>query len=167
METLYFSRLNPSAVLPAKRAEDAGYDIYLCLDEEVVRLAPHETRALPTGIASACSPGYYFQIFERGSSGTRGIGQRCGVIDSGYRGEWFIPITNHNPLPLYIAKAGAREELEAEAAAGACVFYPAEKAIAQMVLLPVPETEVHELSYEALRALSSERGAGCLGSSRK
>lgn len=167
METIYFSKLRPSAILPSKRAEDAGYDIYLCLEEDAVCLAPHETRALPSGIASACSPDYYFQIFERGSSGTKGIGQRCGVIDSGYRGEWFIPVTNHNPLPLYIASARARETLIAEEAKGACLVYPAERAIAQMVLLPVPKTEVRELSYEALCALTSERGTGKLGSSNK
>ena len=62
METLYFSRLRPGAVLPSKRREDAGYDIYLCLEEDPVCLEPHETRALPAGIASACDPGYYFQI---------------------------------------------------------------------------------------------------------
>ena len=36
METLYFSRLRPGAVLPSKRREDAGYDIYLCLEEDPV-----------------------------------------------------------------------------------------------------------------------------------
>lgn len=163
METLYFAKLRPGATLPSKRAEDAGYDIYLCLEENFIRLAPHETRALPTGIASACSPAYYFQIFERGSSGTKGIGQRCGVIDSGYRGEWFIPITNHNPLPLFIARERARESLPKED----CILYPAEKAIAQMVLLPVPQTEVRELAYQDLCALASDRGSGCLGSSEK
>lgn len=167
MEVLFFAKLRPDAVLPSKREEDAGYDIYVCLDGDAVRLDPHETRALPAGIAGACPPDYYFQLFERGSSGTRGIGQRCGVIDSGYRGEWFIPVTNHNALPLYIAKSAARERLAAEAEAGACLLYPAEKAIAQMVLLPVPKTEVRELSYEALCAMASERGAGKLGSSEK
>lgn len=167
METIYFAKLRPNATLPSKREEDAGYDIYICLEEDSLRLDPHETRALAAGIASACSPDYYFQIFERGSSGTKGIGQRCGVIDSGYRGEWFIPVTNHNALPLYIATAAARESLAAEEAAGACLLYPAEKAIAQMVLLPVPKTEVRELSYQELSALPSQRGAGRLGSSRK
>ena len=167
METIYFSKLRPDAILPTKRDEDAGYDIYICPDEEAICLNPHETRALPAGIASACSPDYYFQIFERGSSGTKGIGQRCGVIDSGYRGEWFIPVTNHNPLPLYIAKAPARESLANDEAAGLCLLYPAEKAIAQMVLLPVPKTDVQELSYQALCNLKSERGTGKLGSSEK
>ena len=167
METLFFSKTRPGAILPSKREEDAGYDIYLCLERDMVCLEPHETKALPTGIASACSPGYYFQIFERGSSGTKGIGQRCGVIDSGYRGEWFIPITNHNPVPLYIANPEARARLAAEAEAGICILYPAEKAIAQMVLLPVPQTEVIELSYEELCARQSARGTGKLGSSKK
>ncbi len=167
METIYFAKLRPQAILPSKRLEDAGYDIYLCTGEEAIRLEPHETQALPAGIASACGPDYYFQIFERGSSGTKGIGQRCGVIDSGYRGEWFIPVTNHNPIPLYIAGPAARESLAAEEAAGLCLLYPAEKAIAQMVLLPVPKTRVQELPYDALCALASERGAGKLGSSEK
>ena len=167
METLYFSRLRPGAVLPSKRREDAGYDIYLCLEEDPVCLEPHETRALPAGIASACDPGYYFQSQERGSSGTRGIGQRCGVIDSGYRGEWFIPVTNHNPVPLYIAGPQARAQLAQEEAAGLCILYPAEKAIAQMVLLPVPETQVQEVPYDALQAMESQRGMGKLGSSEK
>lgn len=167
METLYFAKLRPQAILPSKREEDAGYDIYACLEGDALRLDPHETRPLPTGIASACSPDYYFQIFERGSSGSKGIGQRCGVIDSGYRGEWFIPITNHNSLPLYIAGPAAREQLAFEAEAGLCVLYPAEKAIAQMVLLPVPKTEIREVPYEDLCAMASERGTGRLGSSNK
>lgn len=167
MENLYFSKLRPGAILPSKREEDAGYDIYLCLEGETVCLEPHETRALPTGIASACSPAYYFQIRERGSTGTKGIGQRCGVIDSGYRGEWFIPITNHNPVPLYIADAAQRKLLAAEAEAGLCILYPAEKAIAQMVLLPVPKTQIQEIPYEQLCAMVSERGQGSLGSSKK
>ena len=64
MQTLYFAKLRPDAILPAKREEDAGYDIYICLDEDFLCLAPHETRALPAGIASACAPDYYFQIFK-------------------------------------------------------------------------------------------------------
>ena len=86
MVKLWFAKVRPDGIIPSKRDEDAGYDIFLAFDGEYIRLEPHETKLLPTGIASAFEPGYYFQIQERGSTGSRGIGKRCGVIDSGYRG---------------------------------------------------------------------------------
>ena len=33
-EKLYFAKLRPEAVIPSKRDEDAGYDIYACFDED-------------------------------------------------------------------------------------------------------------------------------------
>ncbi len=158
---LYFSLLRDGAVLPSKRPEDAGYDIYACFEEPYLRIASLETVKIPTGIASACPPGNYFQIFERGSTGTRGIARRCGVIDSGYRGEWFLPMTNVNALPLYIAKPDAAIPEE-----GAIVFRTS-SAVAQAVVLPVPETEVEAVPYAELQAMASQRGTGSLGSSGK
>lgn len=165
--TIFFARLKESAKIPCKRSEDAGYDIYACLDEDYLKLEPHETRALPTGIASACSPDYYFHLAERGSTGTKGIGQRCGIIDSGYRGEWFVPLTNHGTLPLYFVKPERAEALKQSVGETAAVFYTCDKAICQALLLPVPRTCVQELSYDELCAIDSERKTGSLGSSSK
>ena len=164
---IFFAKTKEGAKLPSKRPEDAGYDVYVLLDGEVLGLAPHETALLPTGIASACPPDYFFRIAERGSTGTKGIGQRCGVIDSGYRGEWFIPVTNHNELPLYFVRPDAAEKLTESLAGEAAVVYKTDKAVCQALLLPVPKTSVRELSYDELCAIASERGAGKLGSSRK
>ena len=47
------------------------------------------------------------------------------------------------------------------------MIYPYSKAIAQALVVPVPEVEVEELSYEDLQAIPSERGLGALGSSGK
>ena len=47
------------------------------------------------------------------------------------------------------------------------VLYPVSKAICQAVLLPVPRTEVVELSPDEIRAMESQRGEGELGSSGK
>ena len=66
MVKLWFAKVRPDGVIPSKRDEDAGYDIFLDFDGEYIRLEPHETKLLPTGIASAFEPGYYFQIQERG-----------------------------------------------------------------------------------------------------
>ena len=169
METvkIFFARLRPGATLPSKRAEDAGYDVYACLEEDWLELGPLETRPVPTGIASAFSADWYFHIGERGSTGARGISKRAGVIDSGYRGEWFILLTNLNDAPLYFVKPEAEARLREKLGGRPAVVYPTSKAICQAMLLPVPRTEIEELSPEALAAIGSERGAGSLGSSNK
>ena len=162
-EKLYFAKLRPEAVIPSKRDEDAGYDIYACFDEDYLLLVPLETRRIPTGLMSAFSPDYYLQLQERGSTGTKGISQRCGVIDSGFRNEWFIPLTNLNTKPLALVKPGKEHLLDGQDV----VLYSVSKAICQAVLLPVPRTEVVELSPDEIRAMESQRGEGELGSSGK
>lgn len=46
-------------------------------------------------------------------------------------------------------------------------IYPYEKAIAQLLLVPVPTADVEEYTYEELKEIPSKRGMGALGSSRK
>ncbi len=164
---IYFTRLREGAVIPCKRDEDAGYDVYACLAEDWLEIPPRETRPVPTGIASAFPADWYFHIGERGSTGVRGISKRAGVIDSGFRGEWFILLTNLNDAPLFFVKPEAEARLRAALGGREAVLYPTSKAIAQAMLLPVPKTEIEEISPEALAAMGSERGAGSLGSSNK
>ena len=105
----------------------------------------------------------------------RGIGptymdkyERCGVIDSGYRGEWFVPMTNLNTVPLYFAKESAGEYLEGLKERGERFnVYYITKAVCQAVLLPVPETEITEIPYDELMEMKSLRMTGSLGSSGK
>jgi len=158
---IYFSKVKGEAIIPSKRAEDGAFDIYACFDEDYLLLEPHETKVVPTGIASAFSEDYVAIIKERGSTGTKGMGQRCGVIDSGYRGQWFIPITNHNQQALVIAKEHVAKQFEQE------IVYPYEKAIAQCLMVVVPKLEICEIDHEELLEFESERGAGMLGSSGK
>lgn len=127
--------------------------------------APHETRMVPTGLVSAFDKSYQVFIKERGSTGTKGIGQRAGVIDSGYRGEWLIPVTNHNDKPLLITKEtrpSAIDVLEDD-----YIVYPFSKAICQAAVVPVPPVRVEEVSVDEIRSIGSERGEGRLGSSGK
>ena len=97
MMHLYWAKVRPHAVIPTKRIEDAGYDLYPCFDEDFLEIGPWETKLVPLGVASAFDSNYVMILKERGSTGTRGIAQRCGVIDSGYRGEYMAPVTNLNP----------------------------------------------------------------------
>ena len=96
IDTIKFAKLYNNVIIPSKRDEDAGYDIYAYFKEDYIIIPPHETKMIPTGLISAFDKKYVGELKERGSTGTKGIGQRCGVIDSGYRNEWLVPITNHN-----------------------------------------------------------------------
>lgn len=164
--TVKFAKTKPTAIIPTKRDEDAGYDIYANFDEDYMRIPPHETVMIPTGIACACDIDYCLIIKERGSTGTKGMAQRCGVIDSGYRGEILVPITNTTNKAIYIKKKDKTiptlnniSEYYTE--------YPYEKAIAQLLVIPVPTVDVEEYTYEELKAIPSTRGVGKLGSSGK
>ena len=160
-QSIYFAKVKSEAIIPSKRVEDGAFDIYACFEEDYMKIESHQTVLVPTGIASAFSSDYVAIIKERGSTGSKGIGQRCGVIDSGYRGEWFIALTNHNPTPLVIAKESVKNQFEG------WVVYPYEKAICQCMMVEVPKLQIEEMSYEQLLKIESERGTGALGSSGK
>ena len=166
--TVKFAKVRPTAKIPTKRVEDAGYDIYADFEEPFILINPHETVMIPTGIASACDTDYCFVLKERGSTGTKGIAQRCGIIDSGYRDEWFVPITNTTDDYIMIAKSDdVNADVFGSLPMKKIIRYPYEKAICQALIIPVPNTMVEEITYDELKAISSDRGMGALGSSGK
>lgn len=165
-----FAKLRPDAIIPTKRYEDMGFDIYACFDEDYFLIPPHNTRLVPTGIASVIEQGFGIVLKERGSTGSKGIALRCGVIDSGYRGEWFVGITNTTDQMLIISKNPDKNDARHEVLGfedHKSIVYPYEKAIAQAVVLPVPECHVSEITHEELQQFGSERGDGALGASGK
>ena len=166
--TVKFAKVRPTAKIPTKRVEDAGYDIYADFEEPFILINPHETVMIPTGIASACDADYCFVLKERGSTGTKGIAQRCGIIDSGYRDEWFVPITNTTDDYIMIAKSDdVNADVFGSIPMKKIIRYPYEKAICQALVVPVPTVDVEEYTYEELLAIPSSRGTGALGSSGK
>lgn len=120
MDTIKFAKVRENAIIPSKNIENAGYDIYGIFEgnEDENRIVkPHTTKLIPTGIACALPSKYYFQVEERGSTGSKGIKKSAGVIDSGYRGEIFIAITNSTDNYLVFGDkdsyiADARAELQ-------------------------------------------------------
>lgn len=162
-KTLYFAAMNPTAKIPTKTEENAGYDIYANFSEEEFEIKPHATGLVPTGIASAMSSEWYLQVEERGSTGSKGIKKSAGVIDSSYRGEIFIAITNSTDMLLVISKS-----TEQILYVGNKLIYPYNKAIAQLVLHRVHnEVSVKEITPDELRKIPSIRQDGALGSSGK
>lgn len=166
--TISFHLLNSDATLPTKRDEDAGYDIYPAFNEGWMIIQPHETTLVPTGLSSAFSSNYVAILKERGSTGSRGIGQRAGVIDSGYRGEWFVAVTNHNSYPVVILKEDHRDNFTIHHNIEDFDVYQYSKAICQAIFLPVPQLDVKAINtLEFEKYMNTERGVGVLGSSNK
>lgn len=162
--SLYWAKVKENAIIPTKENENAGYDIYACFENDYMCINPHETKLIPTGIACAVSEDYYLQIQERGSTGSKGMKYGAGVIDSGYRGEIFIAITNTNKIPLYITKGELPTNIYPYTDA---IFYSYDKAIAQAVVHNVPKMNSQEITYEELCSIPSNRGDGNIGSTGK
>lgn len=161
-KTLYWAKVKENAIIPTKRLEDGCYDIYACIDGEIV-IKPHEIVTLPTGIASAFSHKYRLDFQrERGSTGSIGLVPRCGQVDSGYRGEVFLKLQNTTNKNIVISTF-VEDKFENDQV----VIYPVIKAVCQAALEIVPEVEEEEISYEDLVKIPSERGMGRLGSSGK
>lgn len=170
MEKIYFAKTNEKAKIPNRDKWNAGMDIYPCFDEDYIIIKPNETKLIPTGIASAISDDYYIQIQERGSSGSRGIKYSAGVIDSSYRGEWFLATTNCGTKPVIILKKDLEEikSPEKEIIKEGFTVYPYSKALFQAIIHKVHnDIENKEITYDELKNISSERGSGKLGSSGK
>ncbi len=137
---LKVKKLKPGAKLPTRaHHDDAGLDVYCC---ERVIIQPHATVKIPTGIAYEVPDGYCVFAWDKGSVGSKGIKTLGGVLDSGYRGELFIPMHNLN-----------NEEF---------VFEAGDK-IAQMVIQKVELWDVEE--SEELS--ETKRGTGSFGSTGK
>ena len=85
-------RLTESATIPTKsRKTDAGYDLYA---DEDMTIRPEETKLISTGIAFAIPDGYAGLIWDRSGLGSKGIHRHAGVVDSSYRGEVKVALSN-------------------------------------------------------------------------
>lgn len=119
----------------------AGYDLFACLDKDIA-IEPEKIKMIPIGIALEIPAGYAGFIFPRSSLGVKyGITlPNCvGVIDSDYRGEFFVPLINLGEQE-FVVKNGDR--------------------IAQLVIM-----RVENAIFEKTEELSdTDRGEGGFGS---
>lgn len=135
-------RLTETAKLPTRGSDKAaGYDLYADINEPI-RIMPHCTVKIGSGVALGLPDGYAGFMFARSGLATkRGLrpANAVGVCDSDYRGEYIVPLHNDSDQ-IQIVEPGER--------------------IAQVVVIPVTElefTEVKELNDTA-------RGDGGFGS---
>ena len=162
MHKIMFAKIKDTAIIPSKRDEDSDYDLYACFEEEEFVIPAFSTRLVPTGIISAFDESLGVKFEERGSN-TKWCGMvQAGVVDSGYRGEWFCAIYNGNPVPVHITKAvNDVQRMEDR------VLVPYSKAVCQFNVRVIPKVEIQEVSAEEVLSCDSARGTGALGSSGK
>ena len=103
---LTFKKLDPKAVIPSRATPgSAGLDLCACLDSSVT-IAPGEIKMIPIGItAQPDSDDIALLIYPRsGLSSKFGVSlANCvGVVDSDYRGAWFVPLINHGSAPFTV-----------------------------------------------------------------
>lgn len=102
MISFRIKKLAANAKLPAKgNTFDAGIDIFT---NESYTLKPGETHMFGTGISAEIPNGYVALFWDRSGLGSKGIHRLAGVVDSTYRGEWKIVLTNLTKKKFAIAK---------------------------------------------------------------
>lgn len=105
MREVKVKKLYENAKLPVYGTEfSAGADLCACLDAPVT-LQPGETRLISIGIAVEIPAGYAGLVYARsGLASKRGLApaNKVGVVDSDYRGEFFVPLHNHGAVPQTI-----------------------------------------------------------------
>ncbi|MDE6502340.1 MAG: dUTP diphosphatase [Ruminococcus sp.] len=139
-----FKKLDEKAVIPSRAtAGSAGLDIHACLDKPVT-IESGDIKMIPTGLtAEPDEKDVALLIYPRSGLSTKygvTLANCVGVVDSDYRGAWFIPLINNGKNP-FIVENGMR--------------------IAQLIptRIIIPEIEVSDTLSE------TDRGSNGFGSS--
>lgn len=153
--------------IPEKRESDAGYDIYAFFDEDYIVIAPHQSKIINTGLYSALPDNFFLEFKERSSTAKYNVGIRAGVIEGTYRGELLVCVSNHNNVPLAIAKENISIEKIKQEVSPTVITYPYEKAITQGVLRKIEPAQFKTIPLEELKKMTTIRGDGGFGSTGK
>lgn len=144
MRTLKVKKLSPQAKLPMRATEySAGYDLYACIDAPLL-VPAHGRVSVPTGIAVEIELDCAGFVFGRSGLGLRhGLvpSNAVGVIDSDYRGEIIVGLSNHSGNDYFIQ--------------------PFER-MAQLIIIPIISPEIVECA-ELSPSGRGERGIGSSG----
>lgn len=139
---IQIKRLKENAQLPSSGSVyAAGYDLYSCMEEDQITIAPHTTAMVGTGLAVAIPEGYFGGIFARsGLAAKQNLrpANCVGVVDADYRGEVKVALHNDSEETRTIGN-GER--------------------IAQLVVLPYLSLEFEEV----LELEETARGEGGFG----
>ena len=139
LDIIRVKKLRDDARLPFRATTGAtGYDLYACVDEEMVVGA--EPARVPTGIAIEAPEGYDVQIRPRSGLSAQGVMVTLGTIDADYRGELIVTMYALPYREPHVIRSGDR--------------------IAQLVISRIADVMLEEVGELA----ATERGAGGHGS---
>ena len=137
-------KLDNELAMP-KRANptDAGADLFSSASQSIF---PGETKMIDTGFAVKIPIGYVGLVYNRSSQGKRGvvIPHSVGVIDSDYRGNVKVLLTNNGTDPYHIIQYDTR--------------------IAQLVVQPIQLVQFMNWSDLDGEWVDTVRGEGGFGS---
>lgn len=140
MPIILVKKLVSEAIIPKYHLDgDAGMDLH-AIGPRYWYITKGQTEIISTGIALDIPYGYFGSIRERSGLAAKGIRIGGGVVDSGYRGEIKVVITNLSDMSFRIAQ-GDR--------------------IAQLVIHELPVVQIKEVSELS----ESNRGKAGFGSS--
>lgn len=93
MKIIKVQKITNEAIIPSKSyAGDAGFDLYSA--EEII-IKPGEIKGVKTGVKMEIPKGYVGLIWDKSGLAIKyGVKTMAGVIDSGYRGEIVVILTN-------------------------------------------------------------------------
>ncbi len=160
--TIKFAACRTETKIPCRENGNVGYDIYACFPEDLLIIEPHETKMVSTGLMSIIPEGYAIILKDRGSTGSKGIHTACGVIDSNYRGEWFVALHNDTNKRVAIVKENVAKVESAD-----IIYYPYTKAITQAILIENIDSDIEEIDMDTVENDITNRGTGKIGSSGK
>jgi len=145
------------AILPRySNPGDAGMDVFAA-EDTIIR--PGETVVIPTGLKLAIPEGYEIQIRPRSGISLNTplrLSNSPGTIDSGYRNELGIIMTNMSSLCCY----NQEELLSLDSRGNIYGTYMIKKGdrIAQMVLQVVPRIKF--VQVDSVEGIGNDRGGG-------
>lgn len=153
---VYVSFCNDNAVLPCyAHIDDAGMDIRATDD---ITILPRETKVISTGIKVVIPSGYEIQIRPRSGLSLNTplrIANSPGTIDSGYRDEIGIIVTNTSNVDsnnLYTLKEKGNKD-------GKYIIKKGDR-IAQIVLCKIEKIEFEYVDKNKIDIFGINRGGG-------
>ncbi len=101
-----FKKIDEKAIIPSRATSgSAGLDISACLDNPVI-IKSGEIKLIPTGLtAEPDENDVALLIYPRSGLATKfgvTLANCVGVVDSDYRGAWFIPLINNSKIPFTV-----------------------------------------------------------------
>ncbi len=157
-----WAKSNEKAVVPKKNPNDAGWDVYACIDKDI-KISPSCVVMIPTGIKYEITEGWHLIAKERGSTAKISLQTKAGVNDNSFRGEVNAFLYNGNSHKTIILSVDEEKTKKKYGDDTKVIIYPITKAVQQLVPIYSPNGTCEVVDESDLS--ETTRGEGMTGSS--